>query len=142
MSSAEWTATATTSEEIDQLAQIWTEKLAGSAGRLEFAVVIESITDFNGDAAEMILLDLITKCESVGNPVIAEGETSVMASSWPLMQAVRSPRHGIVLQPDQMDGDAILRTSFPRLDRAEFPPGRGLYVRSGKFRKVQVAMPD
>jgi S-DNA-T family DNA segregation ATPase FtsK/SpoIIIE len=142
MSSAEWTATATTSEEIDQLAQTWTEKLAGSAGRLEFAVVIESIPDFNGDAAEMILLDLITKCASVGNPVIAEGETSVMASSWPLMQAVRSPRHGLVLQPDQMDGDAILRTSFPRLDRAEFPPGRGLYVRSGKFRKVQVAMPD
>ena len=142
MSSAEWTASATTSEEIDQLAQTWTEKLAGSAGRLEFAVVIESISDFNGDSAEMILVDLITACTSAGNPVIAEGETSVMSSSWPLIQAVRSPRHGIVLQPDQMDGDAILRTSFPRMDRAEFPPGRGLYVRSGKFRKVQVAMPD
>ena len=43
---------------------------------------------------------------------------------------------------DQAEGDAIFRTSFPRISRAEFPPGRGLLVEGGKTRKVQIALPD
>jgi S-DNA-T family DNA segregation ATPase FtsK/SpoIIIE len=55
---------------------------------------------------------------------------------------VRSARRGFALQPDQAEGDAIFRTSFPRISRAEFPPGRGLLVEGGKTRKVQIALPD
>jgi DNA segregation ATPase FtsK/SpoIIIE, S-DNA-T family len=41
-----------------------------------------------------------------------------------------------------MDGDALFRTAFPRMARAEFPPGRGVVVESGKIRRVQVPVAD
>ena len=50
-------------------------------------------------------------------------------------------RQGRLLQPDQTDGDSVLRTALPRLRRADFPPGRGVHVRSGQVRTVQVALP-
>jgi S-DNA-T family DNA segregation ATPase FtsK/SpoIIIE len=41
-----------------------------------------------------------------------------------------------------MDGDTIFRTSFPRVSRAEFPPGRGILVHGGRLDRVQVAVPE
>jgi len=47
-----------------------------------------------------------------------------------------------VLQPEQSDG-FLLRSQFPRTRRADFPPGRGLYVpRGGQPMVVQVALPQ
>jgi S-DNA-T family DNA segregation ATPase FtsK/SpoIIIE len=136
---AGWSATACTEDEVVELAQAWMDRV--SAGE-RFVVVVEGIPDYLGTLAESYLQDLVTACGRAGNCVIAEGDTSQLGSSWPLLQAVKSARHGLILQPDQSDGDALLRTPFPRLSRAEFPPGRGLYVRSGRFAKVQVALPD
>ena len=64
-----------------------------------------------------------------------------MTSSWGLPRAMKAARHGLLLQPDQTDGDSVLRTALPRLQRADFPPGRGVHVRSGQVRTVQVALP-
>jgi S-DNA-T family DNA segregation ATPase FtsK/SpoIIIE len=48
---------------------------------------------------------------------------------------------GIALQPDQADG-APFRAQFPRVRKADFPPGRGLYVtKSDPPVVVQVALP-
>ena len=74
--------------------------------------------------------------------VIAEGETGTVGGSWPLLQAVKASRCGIVLQPDQMDGEMLFRTPFGRTTRAEFPAGRGLMVQGGRVHKVQVALPE
>jgi len=59
-----------------------------------------------------------------------------------LLQAIKSSRAGIVLQPDQMDGDSLFKTPFPRTTRPEFPVGRGLMVQGGRVAKVQVALPE
>jgi hypothetical protein len=37
----------------------------------------------------------------------------------------------LVLQPEQTDGP-VLRSQFPRVKKADFPPGRGLYVARGQ----------
>jgi S-DNA-T family DNA segregation ATPase FtsK/SpoIIIE len=134
----EWTATASGDEDVIDLARAWCER---AAAREEFGVVVEGIPDYLSTSAESYLQDLVTACAQVGNFVVAEGDTSLLGSSWPLLQAVKVSRHGIILQPDQSDGDAVLRTEFPRVGRAEFPPGRGLYVRSGRAVRVQVALP-
>jgi S-DNA-T family DNA segregation ATPase FtsK/SpoIIIE len=65
-----------------------------------------------------------------------------MSSSWPLLQVIKSARHGIALQPDQLDGDTIFKTSFPRMARSESPTGRGMYVRAGRITRVQCALPE
>ena len=132
----------------------WTEfadapdKVADLAGRLTTLlttaqpslVVIEGLTDFLSSPAEIALQELVKTIKITDHLLIAESETSTLTASWPLVQAVRSARRGCALQPDQTEGDAIFRTSFPRLSRAEFPPGRGLLVQGGKTRRVQFSL--
>ena len=87
------------------------------------------------------LLDLVRVCRAANVLLATDAETNTLAS-WPLQLAVKAPRHGIALQPDQMDGDNVFKTSFPRVARAEFPPGRGLYVRAGRVTRFQAALPE
>jgi len=99
------------------------------------------VGEFLSTDADMPLQNLIKACRSVGVFVMAEGATSDVSGSWPLLQGIKASRHGLVLQPDQPDGDVLFKTAFPRVRRADFPPGRGLYVRQGRAVRVQVAMP-
>jgi S-DNA-T family DNA segregation ATPase FtsK/SpoIIIE len=104
-------------------------------------LVIESITDFLGGPAEQALTEAVKAARRNDHFVIAESETSTWGSAWPLVAEVRNGRRGLVLQPDHLDGDGLFRTAFPRMSRAEFPPGRGVFVESGKLRRVQVPVP-
>jgi S-DNA-T family DNA segregation ATPase FtsK/SpoIIIE len=125
---------------VDDVASICEEvqQLASDVGN-RIVLVVESPADFLNSAADLPLQDLVKTVRLNGHLVVAEGDTQSMAGSWPLLQALRFSRRGIVLQPDQTDGDLLLRTSFPRIRRADFPCGRGLLVREGRVMKVQVA---
>ena len=136
-----WAATAHGPTEIEQLAVKLTARLGEAAGR-SIVVVIEAIGDLSDTEADLPLQRLVRACRDQGVFVIAEGETSTVRGSWPLLQLVKSSRSGIVLRPDQVDGETLFTTPFPRTTRAEFPPGRGLMVQGGQVRKVQVALPE
>jgi S-DNA-T family DNA segregation ATPase FtsK/SpoIIIE len=130
-----------------------TDDIASDAGTLvaaigsdapeaaDLVVVLEHVGDHTGSLHEDAVLELVKACRGNDLFVIAEGETSTL-SGWGLMQAVRQDKYGIVLQPDEGDGDTLFTTSFPRLKRADFPVGRGMYVRGGRTFRVQVATPD
>ena len=47
---------------------------------------------------------------------------------------------GFLLQPESMEGDTILKTSLPRVSRADFPPGRGFFIARGKSMRVQLPL--
>lgn len=111
-------------------------------GSPPLVIVIENFPDFVSTAAETPLLELVKLARRNGHLVIAEGETSAWSSPWPLIQEVRNGRVGLLLQPDQADGDTILRTSLPRVRRTDLPPGRGFWVRNGRSRKVQIPLVD
>ena len=113
-----------------------------SPGRLPMVVIVEGLSEFLNTSADTPLQDLFRVCRDAGALVVAGSETGSMSSTWPLLQPVKAARHGIALQPDQIDGDAVFKTPFPRLSRAEFPPGRGLYVRGGRVVRVQCALPE
>jgi DNA segregation ATPase FtsK/SpoIIIE, S-DNA-T family len=104
--------------------------------------VIEGLSDFLAGPAEQPLTEVVRAARRGEHLVLAEADTSAWSSSWPLVADVRGARRGLVLQPDQLDGDALFRTPFPRLARAEFPPGRGVYVEGGRVRRVQVPVAD
>ena len=136
-----WGRSALGPERVATLANELTEELrATDGGAPGVAVVIDSVGEFLSTDADMPLQNLMKACRSVGVFVMAEGATSDVSGSWPLLQAIKAPRHGLVLQPDQPDGDVLFKTGFPRVRRADFPPGRGLYVRQGRVARVQVAM--
>ncbi|MFZ4434144.1 MAG: FtsK/SpoIIIE domain-containing protein [Microthrixaceae bacterium] len=126
---AEWSALA------DELTSAW--EPAGAPANT--VVILDGLGEMTGSDAEYPMQDLLRTCRAHGVFVIADGETQDVQGSWPLVQAIKSSRHGIVLQPDQMDGDTLFRVSFPRMSRADFPAGRGMYVRNGRAVKVQIA---
>lgn len=104
-------------------------------------VVLEHAGDHTSTPHQDAVLELVKACRLNDRFVIAEGETSTL-SGWEFMQSLRQDKYGIVLQPDEGDGDLLFSTSFPAGKRVDFPPGRGLYVRAGRVARVQVAAPS
>jgi S-DNA-T family DNA segregation ATPase FtsK/SpoIIIE len=104
-------------------------------------IFLEDGASFVNSAAEDALLDLIRACRAHGVFLATDSETSAIGS-WPLEAAIKASRYGIALQPDQHDGDAVFKTTLPRVARAEFPPGRGFLVRGGRATRFQAALPE
>ncbi len=129
-----------------------TADVADAAAKLEevvsrdacprLTVVIEGIADFLGGPADLPLAALIKALVGHGHLVVAEGETSTLSQSWPLLNAVKTARSGVALWPTQGDGLMIYKTDFPKFRPGEFPPGRGLLVENGRVRLVQMAIPE
>ena len=139
----DWTGTAGTPDEIATLArELLPQLTAAPADGVPVVLVVEAIADLLGGPAEQALTEAVRTARRNDHFVLAESETSTWGSSWPLVAEVRNGRRGLVLQPDHMDGDALFRTAFPRMGRAEFPPGRGVLVEQGRLRRVQLPVSD
>ena len=138
-----WDDVAVTAEEAAELSRTLVDRPAGltTAGQ-PLALFVEGVPDFVNTLADLPLQELIKRALDSGAIVVGEGETTSLAGSYPLQQLVKSYRTGIALQPDQVDGTALFKTSFPRAARAEFPPGRGFYVSKGRAQIVQLPLPQ
>jgi len=141
-SSAPWLTHVTTPDDIAAAALALTAEINAEAPNVAgLVVVIENVGEHSGGVAEDAIQELLKACRANDQFVIAEGETASL-SGWGLMQSVKQNKYGIVMQPDEGDGDTVFSTSFPRVRRADFPLGRGLLVRGGRVFRVQVATPD
>lgn len=103
---------------------------------------IDALPDVIGTSAEYPLTELLQLLRKNGHLVVADGEMAGWQGHWPLLNEVRNQRCGLLLQPEQMDGDSILRTSLPKCRRSEFPVGRGFWVKGGTASKVQLPLLD
>jgi S-DNA-T family DNA segregation ATPase FtsK/SpoIIIE len=138
---ANWVVNVSTPDDIATIAAELAEKInAESPEVANSVVVIENVGDLSGTVAEEPLQDLLKACRTYDLLVIAEGETSTL-TGWGLMQAVKASKYGIALQPDDGDGDTLFGTAFPRSKRADFPTGRGFYVKGGRVYRVQMPTP-
>ena len=139
-----WSMTAESQEDVgrvlEDLASITGQSSSGH--RPLVALFIEYLPEFVGTAVEQQLLATLQTCRRNGHLVVAEGEGPSWGAPWPLIMEIRNARTGLLLQPDQADGDALLRTSLPRAKRADFPAGRGFWVRAGRAHKVQLPLID
>lgn len=142
ISTRRWAMAATTPEAMARLAAELTQKLAGEQPAPTVPlIVVEGIAELVSTPADAELVKL-ARAAANGHALLAvEGETTTLNSYTPLLSAMKAPRRGIVLQPDVNDAD-ILRTSLPRSQRRDFPPGRGFFVERGKAVKVQIALPE
>ena len=104
------------------------------------ALVVENLADFLQTPADAALVELIKHVMRSNHFLVADGETASWNSSWPLFAEMKNSRRGLLLQPDTIEGDILLKTPLPRLDRAEFPPGRGMMVAGGKVLRVQLPL--
>jgi S-DNA-T family DNA segregation ATPase FtsK/SpoIIIE len=127
----------TTPEEVAAQAALLTSQLAGGVPS-PLVVFLEGVGEFVNTPADMPLQALAKAVTAEDQWFIAEGEVSSWSSGM-LPSLLRASRSGLALQPDPYDGTAVFKTEFPRLKRAELPPGRGLLVRGGKTTLIQVA---
>lgn len=137
-SALEWEATATTIEDVADLAKDIVAAIAES--KVKIIVVVEGLSDFLSSAADAPLVEMIKAIKRSDNLVIAEAEGGSWGSSWPLLAEIKNARTGLLLQPESMDGELILKTPLSRVTRSEFPPGRGFYVTRGRVVRVQLPM--
>lgn len=138
----EWSDCARGADDVAALAERLTNEAASDDRALEGAtIVIEGIGEFLSTPADYPMVELLQAARGSGVTLLAEGETPTLTGSWPLLGSFKGARHGLILQPDQMDGDSLFGTSLGRIKRADFPPGRGMYVRAGRASRVQVALP-
>ncbi|CAN5327542.1 FtsK/SpoIIIE domain-containing protein [soil metagenome] len=135
-----WRESATTPDEVAELARRLVVEVAGESPEHPIAVVIESLGDFLSTVADTPIVDLVRAVKRSDHLLIAEAETSAWSSSWPLFAELKNARRGLLLQPDTLEGETILRTALPRVTRSEFPPGRGYYIASGKANRVQLPL--
>jgi len=108
---------------------------------LPTAVFVEGVGDLAGGPADAALQELVKVCLAEDHFVVVEGETSTLSTSFGVVGVVKSSRAGLALAPDQADGTTVYRTNFPRVNRAEYPPGRALYVALGRTEVVQIGVP-
>ncbi|MDR0847638.1 MAG: FHA domain-containing protein [Propionibacteriaceae bacterium] len=138
-----WNDTAKSNAEISTLAADIMPLLEQVAtDRPAVILMVESLTEFIGTDSENTIVSLIRAARRNGHFVIGESEIAGWGSAWPIVTEIRNGRRGVVLQPDQEHGDGLFRVSFPRVKRADFPLGRGIFVDSGKFCTVQLPFPD
>jgi S-DNA-T family DNA segregation ATPase FtsK/SpoIIIE len=138
-----WTEQAHTPAEIADLARRLAPLLAEPVDPEHPAItlVVEGYCDLPTTEAEAPMLVAVRAARRNGHLVVAESETTAWTSGWPLVAEIRAGRSGIVLQPDQQDGDVLFRVAFDRVRRADFPVGRGRYVTAGRSRTVQLPAP-
>jgi S-DNA-T family DNA segregation ATPase FtsK/SpoIIIE len=140
----EWTTSAVSVDEVAASARELSARVQADPepGAARIVVVIEAMGDFLQTPADAPLVELVKAVKRSDHLLLAESETSTWASVWPLLGEVKSARRGIILQPESQEGDSILRTSFPRGPRSEFPPGRGWAVLTGRPVRVQLPLAD
>ena len=123
----------------DLAAQLRQTIESGSVGEGKLALFIDGVADFTGTGVENDLDKLIRACTREGQFVVGENESASWSQAYVLAQPFKAGRRGLLLQPSEMDGDALLGTGLGRVRRADFPTGRGFLVYSGRAVKLQVA---
>ena len=134
-----WNGIATTPDAVADLAKRLADEL-GAEYSSPAVVIIESIADFQGTPADAAIVTLARIARRSSHLLIAESETATWNSSFPLFAEIKAGRRGLLLQPETIEGDIILKTAFPRISRSEFPPGRGMYAAGGKAVRVQIPL--
>lgn len=123
----------------DLAAQLRQTVESGAVGEGRLALFIDGVADFTGTGVENDLDKLIRACTREGQFVVGENESASWSQAYVLAQPFKAGRRGLLLQPSDMDGDALLGTGLGRIRRADFPAGRGFLVFSGRAVKLQVA---
>lgn len=104
-------------------------------------IVVERPAEAEGTDAFPLLVALAKAARRANVLVLFEFEQGTANGVWDLFNALKQPRWGIALQPDDSESQTPFRESFGRVKRASFPPGRGFAVESGKVQPVHVALP-
>jgi S-DNA-T family DNA segregation ATPase FtsK/SpoIIIE len=136
-----WTSRAVGPEQAASVATELLDTLMRNPSSQPVALFIENVAEFASSPADAPLAALAKHFREEEMFVVAEGEAATIpgGQGMGLLAQVKASRQGLSFAPDPTEGDRIFRTPFPnRLNRADFPPGRALFVHRGATAVVQV----
>lgn len=102
------------------------------------ALFLDGVVDMSSAGYEPRLAEIVAEARRNGHLVVGEDETNGWRGSWSIIGSLKSSRTGLLLRPDQHDGESLLQTPLPRTKPATMPPGRGFWVKGGRAWKVQI----
>lgn len=129
-----WTATAT--DGISGTAAVAAIVEKAEQG-LKPVVAVEGVAEFASSLLEMPLSDLVKRATRGELLLVFTGDTSEWTSNFGLLGEIKQARRGVVLQPETIDGELVLKSPLPRIGRGEFPVGRAVLAQRGKIVRVQ-----
>lgn len=129
-----WTATA--ADGISGTAAVADIVEKAEAG-LQPVVAVEGVAEFASSLLEMPLSDLVKRAGRGELLLLFTGDTSEWTSNFGLLGEIKQSRRGVVLQPETIDGELVLKAPLPRIGRGEFPVGRAVLAQRGKVVRVQ-----
>ncbi|MGW8565478.1 FtsK/SpoIIIE domain-containing protein [Isoptericola sp. NPDC055881] len=135
-----WTEVATGVEKVKALATDLLAAVQDEDVDPGIVVLIEGINEYLQSPADKPIQDLTKAIRGSDHLLVAEAETAGWSATWPLLGEVKNGRRGLILQPENLDGDTILKTSLPRAAKGEFPVGRGAWIARGKHTRVQLPL--
>ena len=139
-SARSWDRVATGEGEVRELAEELLRQLAGDPCGAVGVIVIERTAEAEGTEAVAALVTLAKVARRAHVLVIFEFELGV-TNSWELTTALKQPRWGVSLQPDDTDSGSPFRVALGRMKRTDFPPGRGFVIENGRATPIQIALP-
>ncbi|NLP84095.1 FHA domain-containing protein [Microbacterium sp. CFH 90308] len=136
---APWMRSATTVDDAKELATELAELVTDETIGARLLIVIEDVPQFADSPAERPLKALLQAVNRSDHLLIGDADVTQVTSGFGLIGDFKGGRKGIILKPDAFDGDAVFKVPFPKVKRADFPEGRGIFVQAG--RQVTVQMP-
>jgi S-DNA-T family DNA segregation ATPase FtsK/SpoIIIE len=135
-----WRRAVSNIEDVRALAKELKEIVGDETITKRVAVVVENVTEFSDTDAERPLKELFQAVNRSDHFLVADGDVSQLSSGFGLIGELKAGRRGIALRPETYDGDSLFKVQFPKVQRHEFPAGRGLFVENGRFVTVQLPL--
>ncbi|KQV26090.1 FtsK/SpoIIIE domain-containing protein [Yonghaparkia sp. Root332] len=133
-----WRRAASSVEDVRALAKELAPIVADESLSRRIVIVAESIAEYSDTDAERPLRELLQAINRSEHVLFGDGDVNQLSSGFGLVGELKAGRRGIVLKPDTYDGEAIFKLAFPRVQRHEFPEGRGMLVENGRAVIVQL----
>jgi S-DNA-T family DNA segregation ATPase FtsK/SpoIIIE len=133
-----WVRSAGSVEDARVLAKELTGIVGDESVPGRIVIVVENVTEFADSDAERPMKELFQAINRSDHFLMGDGDVTQLGSGYGFIGDFKGGRRGIVLKPDTYDGDSVFKVPFPRVQRHEFPEGRGLFVENGHALTVQL----
>lgn len=138
-----WVRSATRPDDAKALATELAEIVADESIPGRIMIVMENVPQFADSDAERALKGLFQAINRSDHLLVGDADVTQVTGGFGFIGDFKAGRKGIVLKPDAYDGDAVFKVPFPKVKRADFPEGRGIFVQQGRAVTVQLPLvPD
>lgn len=135
-----WTASHVGPNAGEEFLEKWGKTLEKPAeGDEQLVVCIENVQDFGASMSDGTLVQAIKLGRRNGHLIIGEADTQGW-SSGQLVSELKGARRGLLLAPEGADAQMLFAAQAPRLNRADMPPGRGVWIENGRVSLVQIPL--